>query len=969
MRKRILIAEHEAGVAETLERRLYGRGYAPRITLDAASALAEFDGNRPDLVIVSLTLPDDGGREVCRGIRMRPLGALVPILFLGTGREEVRGVADAIAAGADHFFRKPDGIGELLGKISAYIGQGDEDGPAGDAPVQAPVADERELLDALGRTDEMPVPPSVAAGTSGFFRAIRDVLASRPTPAAVDSILPPLLPEAVRAPAPAAPPPTENDWAALDSLLQGTALPSPTPQVPTADLDVMWAAAALISTPPPSSGALPLEMTPAPPRRPAAPPPLPPFQPVPLSSLSSLSSLSPEITATAEMVMLAAEPTPTQATIETRPTGPAETPSQRPVVDLSGPREAPSARPVVDLPPLPVTPSARPVVDLPRLPETTTTATLEMPVVLGAATLVDVPAPVVPPTIPATQAPTLDVPEDDALTRWTVGRRWTDHIDPLEDPGAGRLSPPTAPQPPAPPPAPVVAPPAPPPQAPVPLEPPALSPLRPRLGAGVSPAPRPAPVPNFEPSPEAEMPGLRAPADLPPPPPRQTLRPAQMPVLPAPPAPAQPAAAVPPDAGMAPAPGSGRRTFLPGQMAVLAPAPAAFAPTPSPDAATTRQAPVVSGGLDFQPPRRPAHDPTDALTALLDAGRPVELARRGIGELLAAVTEGGLAGRVEVASGGVLRRVFVDAGAPVYADSSEPAEDLVAFLANEGRLTRAIAAEARDRAVQTGASAEEILIEAGYLEPEDIYRALRAYVVERVLALFALEAGEATLVRGGPRPLDPVDLGMHPGRLILDGIRRKYGRLRLYRAFGTSATVPRPRTTQRPELPGLVLRHDETTVLSLIDGRRTALEIARTAQLHEIDTLAILFGLGVLRLIDAPLGIRPAVGMPSLEPEALLRAGAPRTDDQMPGFAEQLAQKYSEIQAADYHQILGVPRAATGAEIRNAWERLKRQFDPHRVRRDGPYWTQVREIAAVLDDAFAVLGNERLRARYEAHLL
>ena len=88
----------------------------------------------------------------------------------------------------------------------------------------------------------------------------------------------------------------------------------------------------------------------------------------------------------------------------------------------------------------------------------------------------------------------------------------------------------------------------------------------------------------------------------------------------------------------------------------------------------------------------------------------------------------------------------------------------------------------------------------------------------------------------------------------------------------------------------------------------------------------------------------------------------------MPGFSELLANKYSEIHAADYHQILGVPRSATGAEIRSAWERLKRQFDPHRVRRDGPHWQQVREIAAVLDDAFAVLGNERLRARYEAHL-
>jgi hypothetical protein len=31
-------------------------------------------------------------------------------------------------------------------------------------------------------------------------------------------------------------------------------------------------------------------------------------------------------------------------------------------------------------------------------------------------------------------------------------------------------------------------------------------------------------------------------------------------------------------------------------------------------------------------------------------------------------------------------------------------------------------------------------------------------------------------------------------------------------------------------------------------------------------------------------------------------------------------------------------------------------------------WVQVRDIVTVVDDAWAVLGDERLRARYEAQL-
>jgi hypothetical protein len=111
-----------------------------------------------------------------------------------------------------------------------------------------------------------------------------------------------------------------------------------------------------------------------------------------------------------------------------------------------------------------------------------------------------------------------------------------------------------------------------------------------------------------------------------------------------------------------------------------------------------------------------------------------------------------------------------------------------------------------------------------------------------------------------------------------------------------------------------------------------------------------------------------AQGLPPLDAHALERAGAPRTDDQHPGFRELVAQKHAEIHACDYFQVLGVPRAATGAEIRAAWERLRRLFDPHRVRRDGPLWAQVRDIVTVVDDAWAVLGNDRLRAHYASQL-
>ena len=106
MQKKILIVEAEERIALALERRLRARGYAPEICADHNLAAERFQDDRPDMVIISLTLPHDGGMAICAELRKQALGGLVPILLLGSGSEGIRSVPEAIAAGADHFFLK-----------------------------------------------------------------------------------------------------------------------------------------------------------------------------------------------------------------------------------------------------------------------------------------------------------------------------------------------------------------------------------------------------------------------------------------------------------------------------------------------------------------------------------------------------------------------------------------------------------------------------------------------------------------------------------------------------------------------------------------------------------------------------------------------------------------------------------------------------------------------------------------------
>jgi two-component system KDP operon response regulator KdpE len=80
-------------------------------------ALALFNTERIDLVILDIMMPHLDGLETTRRIRQ---SSIVPILVLTALGEE----ADKIRAfdyGADDYLTKPFGVGELLGRIKAVL--------------------------------------------------------------------------------------------------------------------------------------------------------------------------------------------------------------------------------------------------------------------------------------------------------------------------------------------------------------------------------------------------------------------------------------------------------------------------------------------------------------------------------------------------------------------------------------------------------------------------------------------------------------------------------------------------------------------------------------------------------------------------------------------------------------------------------------------------------------------------------
>ncbi|HVQ86858.1 MAG TPA: response regulator transcription factor [Actinomycetes bacterium] len=133
---RVLVADDDPAVRESLRRSLTFNGYEVTTVSDGVEALAGIDAQRPDALVLDVNMPNLDGLETCR--RLRANGDDLPVLML-TAREEVRDRVMGLDAGADDYMPKPFALEELLARLRALMRRNRQ------TPVQASSSDEASL--------------------------------------------------------------------------------------------------------------------------------------------------------------------------------------------------------------------------------------------------------------------------------------------------------------------------------------------------------------------------------------------------------------------------------------------------------------------------------------------------------------------------------------------------------------------------------------------------------------------------------------------------------------------------------------------------------------------------------------------------------------------------------------------------------------------------------------------------------
>ncbi len=244
-----------------------------------------------------------------------------------------------------------------------------------------------------------------------------------------------------------------------------------------------------------------------------------------------------------------------------------------------------------------------------------------------------------------------------------------------------------------------------------------------------------------------------------------------------------------------------------------------------------------------------------------------------LADFLYLVDRGYKTGRLRIRSQkGSTATLYFQKGKLVYATSSAREERLGERLVRAGKLTPEQLQQAlqRQKSRDQGKPIGAILIELGYVTPEEVREHVRAQIEETVYDLLTWPEGEFAFEAGNMISPEAARLAvpMEIEELIIEGMRRIDEWDEIRELIPDPSVVPHFIRQPGGRGKGVNLTPKEWRVFARINGRNSVADIAAATGLSEFDVAKILYSFAAAGLIEV-LPPRREV------PEAARAAAAP----------------------------------------------------------------------------------------------
>ena len=120
MAYKLLVVDDEKEVVQLYRDKLMKEGYQVAVAYDGEEALAKVASEKPDIVLLDLSLPKVDGFEVLKQIREKDKDKWIPVIMI-SANADLEAVKKCYGLEADHYLTKPCEMDKVLRGIETMI--------------------------------------------------------------------------------------------------------------------------------------------------------------------------------------------------------------------------------------------------------------------------------------------------------------------------------------------------------------------------------------------------------------------------------------------------------------------------------------------------------------------------------------------------------------------------------------------------------------------------------------------------------------------------------------------------------------------------------------------------------------------------------------------------------------------------------------------------------------------------------
>ncbi|MFH1702296.1 MAG: DUF4388 domain-containing protein [Nitrospirota bacterium] len=317
-------------------------------------------------------------------------------------------------------------------------------------------------------------------------------------------------------------------------------------------------------------------------------------------------------------------------------------------------------------------------------------------------------------------------------------------------------------------------------------------------------------------------------------------------------------------------------------------------------------------------------------------------------------------GTLKVMAPAFTKKVYLHKGDAVFASSTDEDDRLGETLTKVGKITM----EQYDTSVEilkkTGKRQGEILVELGYLTPQEIIWGVKYQIRDIIYSLFELQDAEYEFNEAEIPSDEIITLKMSMANLIYEGVKRIHNLNSIRKELPDMESVLKLSMDPVSLFQDIVLSSMDKKMLFMIDGKKTVRELINISS-NSFQAMKSLYVLCSTGILEEKQNVTEKAE-DALILDDILKA----FHDEEDALRKRIDILYSNLNRLSESELLEIDEKSDGETLKNNYYKLVKEFHPDRYLSfpDPSIKNKVITVLEEITKAYSLLKDDERREDY-----